>query len=121
MRSCMGMRVESSSVISQTLQNSDTSTITSENKSVLQETQNNKQNQEPTGTVIKSAVDQLNNFIEPLRTDLKFQLHEELNEYYVTVVDPNTNEVIKEIPSKKILDMYAAMGEYMGFLIDKKI
>jgi flagellar protein FlaG len=117
----MGMRVESVSVVPQSLQNSDTSTNTPENKSVLQETQNTKQKQEPTGYQIKSAVEHLNNFIEPLKTNLKFELHEELNEYYVTVVDPNTNEVVKEIPSKKILDMYAAMGEYMGFLIDKKI
>ncbi|WP_042142658.1 flagellar protein FlaG [Paucisalibacillus sp. EB02] len=115
------MRVESITVVSQPLQNSDTSKITSENKSVMQETHNNKQMEDTNGNQIKSAVDHLNDFIEPLRTNLKFEFHEELNEYYVTVVNPNTNEVIKEIPSKKILDMYAAMGEYMGFLIDKKI
>ncbi|WP_026908983.1 flagellar protein FlaG [Paucisalibacillus globulus] len=115
------MRVESVSVTPQPLQYSDNSRPTTETKPVMQENLMMKQNQEPTGNEIKTAVNKLNDFIEPLRTNLKFELHDELDEYYVTVVDPNTNEVIKEIPSKKILDMYAAMGEYMGFLVDKKI
>lgn len=70
---------------------------------------------------VNTVVSQLNGFIEPLRTNLQFKLHEELNEYYVTVVNPLTNEIIKEIPPKKMLDMYAAMAEYMGILIDEKI
>jgi flagellar protein FlaG len=70
---------------------------------------------------VESAVTILNGFIDPSRTNLKFVYHEQLNEYYVTVVNPLTNETIKEIPPKKMLDMYAAMAEFMGILIDKKI
>lgn len=70
---------------------------------------------------IETVVESLNEFIDPLHTNLKFVFHEELNEYYVTVVNPFTNEVIREIPPKKMLDMYAAMTEYMGMLIDEKI
>lgn len=70
---------------------------------------------------VKTVVSQLNDIMEPLRTNLEFKYHEELNEYYVTVVNPITNEVIKEIPPKKMLDMYAAMVGFMGILIDEKI
>src|SRR5699024_6716036 len=70
---------------------------------------------------VETVVSQLNGFIEPLQTNLQFKLHEELNEYYVTVVNPLTNEVIKEIPPKKMLDMYAEMAQFMGILIDEKI
>lgn len=70
---------------------------------------------------IETVVNKLNGFIDPLRTNLKFVFHEELNEYYVTVINPITNETVKEIPSRKMLDMYAAMAEFMGILIDKKI
>src|SRR5690606_6097848 len=52
---------------------------------------------------VDTVVNQLNEFMEPLRTNLKFELHEELNEYYVTVVNPITDEIIKEIPPKKML------------------
>lgn len=70
---------------------------------------------------VQTVVSKMNEFIEPLRTNLKFVLHDELNEYYVTIVNPHTNEVIKEIPPKKMLDMYAAMAELMGIFIDQKI
>src|SRR5690625_2289355 len=52
---------------------------------------------------VETVVSQLNGFIEPIRTNLQFKLHEELNEYYVTVVNPLTNEIIREIPPKKML------------------
>lgn len=70
---------------------------------------------------VESVVTILNGFIDPSRTNLKFVYHEQLNEYYVTVVNPLTNETVREIPPKKMLDMYAAMAEFMGILIDKKI
>ena len=70
---------------------------------------------------VEEVVKGLNEFLKPAHTSIQFKLHEKLNEYYVTIVDDNTNEVIKEIPSKKLLDMYADMEEHLGLLVDKKI
>lgn len=70
---------------------------------------------------VKQVIDGFNKFLEPNQTSLKFELHEELNEYYVTLVNNETQEVVREIPSKKILDIYAAMTEFLGFVVDKKI
>jgi flagellar protein FlaG len=70
---------------------------------------------------VESVVKGLNDFLQPAHTSIKFKLHEKLNEYYVTVVDDNTNEVIREIPAKKLLDMYADMAEHLGLLVDKRI
>jgi flagellar protein FlaG len=75
------------------------------------------QSKEKTEKVIQS----MNDFLKASNTHLKFQFHEELKEYYVTLVDDTTNEVVKEIPSKKLLDMYAAMTDYLGLLVDKKV
>lgn len=70
---------------------------------------------------VKDITSQINNFLNPVQTNLKFEYHEDLNEYYVTVVNPVTKEIIKEIPPKKMLDMHAAMVEFMGMLVDEKI
>lgn len=70
---------------------------------------------------VKTVASKLNDFIEPAQTSLEFKFHEELNEYYITIVNPLTNEVVKEIPPKKMLDMYASMVEFMGILVDEKI
>jgi flagellar protein FlaG len=70
---------------------------------------------------IEKVVKSINDFLEPSNSHLKFEFHEDLKEYYVTIVDDTTKEVIKEIPSKKLLDMYSEMKEYLGLLVDKKI
>lgn len=70
---------------------------------------------------METIVDGMNDFMKPMNVAVRFELHDQLNEYYVTVVDVTTDEVIREIPSKKFLDMYAAMTEYMGLFVDKKI
>ena len=70
---------------------------------------------------IEKAVNSINEFLQPANTSIQFQLHEKLNEYYVTVVDSQTKEVVREIPSKKMLDLYAALTEFLGFVVDKKI
>ncbi|SNZ05170.1 flagellar protein FlaG [Terribacillus aidingensis] len=70
---------------------------------------------------IEKVIEKMNQFLEPTHTNMKFELHEELERYYVTVVDSETKEVVKEIPPKKLLDAYAKMAEFMGILVDEKI
>lgn len=69
----------------------------------------------------KQMTDSMNKFLESVNTQLRFKLHNELKEYYVTIVDSKTDEVVREIPSKKLMDVYAAMKEFVGLLIDRKI
>lgn len=70
---------------------------------------------------MEEVIQGMNDFLQPTNTSLKFVLHDKLNDYYVAVVDDRTDEVIKEIPSKKLLDTYANMMEFVGLLVDKKI
>ncbi|GKU83391.1 hypothetical protein NCCP28_27870 [Niallia sp. NCCP-28] len=77
-----------------------------------------KRNQEE---LLMNMVQEMNESFMPTQTSLKFELHEKLHDYYVKIIDDTTKEVIREIPSKKMLDMYAAMREFMGLAIDEKI
>src|SRR5690606_30129578 len=61
-----------------------------------------------TKEMVQDRIEGMNEFLEPTTTAVKFLLHEELNEYYVQVVNPLTDEVLREIPNKKFLDMYAS-------------
>lgn len=69
----------------------------------------------------KKMTDSMNKFLETTNTELRFKYHEKLATYYVTLIDSKTDEVVREIPSKKMLDMYAAMRDFVGFFVDKKI
>ncbi|MFC4404940.1 flagellar protein FlaG [Gracilibacillus xinjiangensis] len=70
---------------------------------------------------VKSMVDGLNSFLKPTHTNIRYEFHEKLEKYYVTVVNSETEEIVKEIPPKKLLDVYASMAELMGFIVDEKI
>ncbi len=85
------------------------------------EKEQGKRKQEITKEKMEEVVQGLNDFIQPVSTSVKFVLHDRLNDYYVEVVDDKTNEVIKEIPSSKLLDAYANMMEFVGLLVDRKI
>ncbi|MGN1385875.1 MAG: flagellar protein FlaG [Bacillus sp. (in: firmicutes)] len=84
---------------------------------VIEQLENQKSSKEQ----VENVIERMNQLIDVSRTHVKFEFHEKLEDYYVTVVDSKTNDVIKEIPSRKLLDMYASMLEFMGILVDKKI
>ncbi|WP_019153811.1 flagellar protein FlaG [Robertmurraya massiliosenegalensis] len=70
---------------------------------------------------LKHVVDSLNEFIEVQHRNSKFVLHENLDQYYVQVVDANTDKIIREIPPKKLLDAFYSMQEFLGMVVDEKI
>ena len=71
--------------------------------------------------MVVETVEAINQFLEPQRTSLKFDMHEDLQKMYVSIVDSTTGDVLKEIPSKKLLDMYASMAENMALFVDRRI
>ena len=52
---------------------------------------------------------------------LEFSIHDETKQIMVKIIDVNTDEVIRELPPEKILDMVAAIWEVAGILVDRKI
>ncbi|MBS4178300.1 flagellar protein FlaG [Lederbergia citrea] len=71
---------------------------------------------------VEKIVSSMNDFLKASpNTNLKFEFHDKLNEYYVTIIDEVTKEIVREIPPKKMLDMFAAMTEFLGLMVDKKI
>ncbi|MGN1399874.1 MAG: flagellar protein FlaG [Bacillus sp. (in: firmicutes)] len=79
------------------------------------------ENVQPSKEIMENAVQGMNGLLKQSDTHLKFEYHEELQEYYVAVVDNVTQEVVKEIPPKKLLDIYAAMTNYLGNLFDERV
>ncbi len=87
---------------------------------------NAKQEEERTSKEIskqklEEIVKGMNEFLQPSHTSLKFAVHEDLKEYYIQLIDDRTKEVVREIPPKKLLDMYAAMMKFVGLIVDRKI
>ena len=51
----------------------------------------------------------------------EFSIHEKTRQIMVKVIDVRTDEVIRELPPEKILDIVASMWEVAGIIVDKKI
>ncbi|MBU5427775.1 flagellar protein FlaG [Tissierella pigra] len=51
----------------------------------------------------------------------EFSIHEKTKQIMVKVIDVTTDEVIRELPPEKILDIVASMWEVAGIIVDKKI
>lgn len=66
------------------------------------------------------AIENANKMFKDINTNLKFSIHKETRQIMVKVINSETNEVIREIPPEKVLDMVAKMWKQVGILVDKK-
>ena len=73
---------------------------------------------------IKAAVEDLNKKVKQpsviKHTQLSFKYHDDTNRISITVTDSDTDEVIREIPPEKALDMLAKAWEMAGLLVDER-
>ncbi len=79
------------------------------------------EDQEISKDKLQQAVNVVNEFLEINHSSSKFIYHEGLERYYVTVVNRDTEEVVKEIPPKKLLDAFYEMQKMVGMIVDEKI
>lgn len=70
-------------------------------------------------TVI-NAIQHANKKLQGVQTEFEYGVHEKTKQIMVKVLDKETKEVIREIPSEKILDMVAKMWELSGMFVDEK-
>ena len=96
---------------------------TTENTSTVEQTQKVQplDNSDETKVKIQEAVSKMNEMLDVNNSTSKFMYHEGLARYYVTVVDRETDEVVKEIPPKKLLDAFYEMQKMLGMIVDEKI
>ena len=78
-------------------------------------------NSEETKQKVQEAVHTMNEILETNHNASKFVYHEGLDRYYVSVVDRETEEVVKEIPPRKLLDAFYEMQKMVGMIVDEKI
>ena len=98
-----------------------------ETTSFEQTLQNQASSQTQTAAELQSAeTEKLKKAIEKMNEQLpnseaKFGIHEATNRVMIKLVDKDTQEVIKEIPPEKTLDILAKCMEIAGVLVDQKL
>lgn len=69
---------------------------------------------------ISEELEKMNNRLTNKNINLEFKMHQRTHRIYVEMVDKTTKKVIKEIPSKKMLDVIGRIWDEMGIAVDKK-
>lgn len=79
-----------------------------------------QQSQEAFRQKLQESVDELNDFIQPHNTSLRFSIDDESGTVVVKVTDKETQEVIKQIPSEEALELAKALDKLKGLLIQQQ-
>lgn len=69
---------------------------------------------------LENKVEKLNDFVQNLNRDLHFSVHKETGRTVVTVVDAETDKVIRKIPSDEILKIVESLESLSGLLFNKQ-
>jgi flagellar protein FlaG len=69
---------------------------------------------------LQKSIEKMLKILEGDSTSLKFDIHKDTNTIMVKVIDNETQKVVREIPSEKILDMIASIWKLVGIIVDKK-
>ena len=75
---------------------------------------------QPSKEEIQKAINAANKKAYFGHTNAQFSYHEETHSIAVKIMDAETSEVIKEIPSEETLEMISKMWELAGIMVDER-
>jgi len=70
---------------------------------------------------LESVVTEMNTVAQDLQRDLIFSVDEKSGGTFVKVIDKETDEIVREIPSKEIREIKARLEEVAGLIFSKSV
>ena len=95
-----------------------TAAVAKVSNSAKQEGQESSQSQNGSNETARQAAQTYNKLTE--NTKAVFGVNEATNRVTIKIVDKDTDEVVKEFPAEKTLDMIARVWEMAGLMVDEK-
>lgn len=71
--------------------------------------------------MLKEAIADANKKLTFGNNECEFRYHEEINRVSIKVINRQTKEVIREIPSQETIEMLQKLQEMTGLLVDEKL
>jgi flagellar protein FlaG len=69
---------------------------------------------------LRELVDRLNETARDLGHRLSFDLYDVTDEVYAKVIDRRTNDVVKVLPPKEVLELHRKLQEALGAILDEQ-
>ncbi len=77
-------------------------------------------NAKPNQGEVMDAMKKMQDFAQTISRDLNFSVDEESGEMVIKVIDSETDEVVRQIPSEEALRIARALDDGSGFLMEAK-
>jgi len=92
-----------------------------EKEPALEVKENVKAEKEPDSSRLTELLDDVQKELNKIpNVDLRFSVHSASGKIMVTVIDDSTGEILRELPSSKILDIEARVDIMLGLIFDQK-
>jgi len=75
---------------------------------------------QPTKEVVAKAAEQLQSFVKSMGRNLSFSVDQETGYQVVRVINPETNEVVRQLPSEELLRIAKSMSILQNGLVSQK-
>lgn len=85
-----------------------------------QQAQSDQNRKLPSREDVDDAVDRLSKFVAPNQSDINFSVDESSGVRVVKIIDRNSNEVIRQMPSEEAVALAKALDKLQGLLIKDK-
>ncbi|MDR1708693.1 MAG: flagellar protein FlaG [Candidatus Accumulibacter sp.] len=69
---------------------------------------------------LDEAVEEIREFVMPIASDIEFSIDEDSGRTVVKLIDRQTQDIIRQIPSQEMLDLAKALDKLQGLLIRQK-
>lgn len=83
--------------------------------------ENSKEVREVSDEKINRIAELMDKYVRSIQTDIQIQVHGATGKIMVKVISEETGKVIREIPSKELLDLAVRMEEMSGILFDQNV
>lgn len=74
----------------------------------------------PSPSELQDAVERISNFVAQNNSDITFSIDSDTGRNLVKVIDRNSKEIIRQIPSVEVLAISKALDKLQGLLINQK-
>lgn len=74
---------------------------------------------EQSNAELRKALEELAQRLDSGRTQLNFRVDQQLNQVVISIVDPDSGAVLRQIPGEEVLRMAQNLQEYLGGLVDE--
>lgn len=104
--------------VTQSVQTDTVTELSAQTQQSVVSEQNSQQQQRT--EALREKVAQLNDYMQNMNRNLQFSVDDASGDTVVKVIDAETEEVVRQIPSEEILEARHAIEKYRGVLLETK-